>query len=247
MEIVYRSDVGEARKNNEDSVGYFKNKAGVILALVADGLGGHQGGEVASEMAVSHLGYQFEQTDFYEADVGEVWLKKQVAKENETILAKASQYQDLRGMGTTLVCVLLFANEFILANIGDSRGYLLRDSQLLQLSVDHSLVNELVKQGKISPAEAKSHPHKNIITRTLGISEAAKLEINTYPSKAGDYLLLCSDGLTSMVNEEELQGVLETTKDLQAKCDELISLANEAGGLDNITLLIIHLDSEVSG
>ena len=122
----------------------------------------------------------------------------------------------------------------------------MRDGQLLQLSEDHSLVNELVKQGKISPAEAQSHPQKNIITRTLGISTSAKLEANIYPSKLNDYLLLCSDGLTNMVSEAQLQQVLEEAGDLASKCQQLISLANQAGGLDNITLLLVHLDSEVS-
>ena len=247
MDIAYQSDVGRAREKNEDSVDYFKNKAGIIFAIVADGLGGHQGGEVASEMAVSHLGYQFEQTNFEELQEAIIWLENSVKYENEMILKRADQYHDLNGMGTTLVCVLIFDDRFALANIGDSRGYILRKGKLSQLTEDHSLVNELVKRGEISAEEARNHPQKNIITRTLGISDVAKLDINTFTIQADDYILLCSDGLTNMLTNDQMQEIVKDSKlSLTAKCQKLIENANAAGGLDNITLLLMHLDREVS-
>ncbi|MCP0886997.1 Stp1/IreP family PP2C-type Ser/Thr phosphatase [Ligilactobacillus sp. WILCCON 0076] len=247
MDIAYQSDVGRAREKNEDSVGYFKNKAGVIFAIVADGLGGHQGGEVASEMAVSHLGYQFEQTNFEDLQKAIFWLENSAKYENEMILKRADQYYDLNGMGTTLVCVLVFKDSFVLANIGDSRGYLLREGKLSQLTEDHSLVNELVKRGEISAEEARNHPQKNIITRTLGISNAAKLDINSFAIQKDDYILLCSDGLTNMLTNDQLQDVVKDKNlSLTSKCQKLIKSANAAGGSDNITLLLMHLDREVS-
>lgn len=165
--------------------------------------------------------------------------------ENQTILAKAHSYQDLNGMGTTLVCALIFPESFIMANIGDSRGYLLRQGKLRQLTEDHSFVNELLKRGEISPSEAQNHPQKNLITRSLGISKQTEIDEKTFLSQKGDLLLLCSDGLTNMVSDDELQTVLLQDNSLTEKCQTLITLANQAGGRDNITALLIILDGEV--
>ena len=245
MQIAYKTDIGQVRQNNEDSVGYFENQAGIKLAIVADGVGGHQAGEVASGMAVTHLGYQFEQTTFTTSQEGEAWLKTVVMVENQTILAKAHSYQDLSGMGTTLVCALIFPKSFIMANIGDSRGYLLRQGKLSQLTEDHSFVNELLKRGEISPSEAQHHPQKNLITRSLGISKQTEIDEKTFPSQNDDLLLICSDGLTNMVSDDELQAVLLQDNSLTEKCQTLITLANQAGGRDNITVFLLALDREV--
>ncbi|MFB9770559.1 Stp1/IreP family PP2C-type Ser/Thr phosphatase [Lactiplantibacillus modestisalitolerans] len=247
MDFAYRSDIGQQREENEDYVGVFKNKAGINFAIVADGIGGHQGGDVASEMAVSHMGYRFENTDFDQPDDAVKWLSAEVQDENRHIIEKAQEFSDLKGMGTTMVAVILFNEDFLMANIGDSRGYLYRDGALHQLTEDHSLVNELVKRGEISAEQARKHPQKNIITRTLGISPDADIDTNLFPMQPGDQLLLCSDGLTNMVSDDQLATVLKDgNQTATEKCETLIKLANAAGGLDNITALIVAVDGEVA-
>lgn len=138
MEFAYRTDIGRRRPNNQDYVGIFKNQSEATLALVADGMGGHQGGDVASEMAVSHLGYAFEKTDTAEIESIVRWLIFELQQENDVILQKAKQYTDLSGMGTTVVAVIISGTRFVVANIGDSRGYLYRNGHLVQITEDHS-------------------------------------------------------------------------------------------------------------
>lgn len=232
------------RKKNEDYVDVFKNQAGVTFGVVADGLGGHQGGDVASEMAVSHLGHFFEKTNFSDPQAGAQWLEAQVKEENQLILQRANQYSDLMGMGTTLVCGLFFEKQAVLANIGDSRGYLLRNGELFQLTEDHSLVNELLKRGEISVEQAKHHPKKNIITRTLGISNEAVLDQYLIDFQPNDLFLLCTDGLTNMLEDLEIKKILTATESLTTKCELLIGRANKMGGKDNITVLLALVASK---
>ncbi|ANK64367.1 protein phosphatase [Loigolactobacillus backii] len=245
MKFAYRTDVGQKRPNNEDYVSVYQNRSGVHFAIVADGMGGHLGGDVASAMAVLHIGYDFEQTTFKKVEPIVSWLVTELQKENQHILTKSQQYADLSGMGTTFVAVIYFQNEYIIANIGDSRAYLYRNGKLAQLTEDHSLVNELVKHGEISKEAAHHHPQKNIITRTLGVSAEADADVTVRQSQYGDYILLCSDGLTNMVSDDEITAVLASELSLQAKCDQLIKQANAAGGLDNITALLLFEDREV--
>ncbi|WP_178196634.1 Stp1/IreP family PP2C-type Ser/Thr phosphatase [Ligilactobacillus sp. Marseille-Q7487] len=246
MEFVYQSDIGQKRTKNEDSCGYFINQKGLALALVADGLGAYQAGEIASKNAVSHLGEKFEKTDFETTSQATVWLEKQTEIENQDLLLQASQNQDLTGMATTLVGALILPDEIIVANLGDSRCYLLRDNQITQLTEDHSFVNELVKRGEISKEEAKTHPNKNLIMRTLGVDEKAHLDIKFLEGQAQDILLLCTDGLTNMVDDQEISTILSSDTPLEAKAKELVRQANQAGGLDNITVLLCRLDKEVT-
>ncbi|KRL93081.1 Stp1/IreP family PP2C-type Ser/Thr phosphatase [Levilactobacillus hammesii] len=247
MKVAYRTSIGKQRNDNEDYVDVFTNLAGQHLAIIADGIGGHQGGDVASAMAVSHLGHEFEQTDLTTPAAARTWITGEITAENQSIIDKSNQFADLNGMGTTLVAALYFTEEVVIASIGDSRAYLLRDRQFRQLTEDHSLVNELVKRGEISKQAARHHPQKNVIIRSLGISTDARFDLNTYPLVAGDQLLLCTDGLTNMVADEDIRKVLLSDQTPAEKCDQLIEMANAAGGLDNITVLIIaNPDGEVS-
>jgi len=194
------------------------------------------------------MGYRFENTTFDQPTDAVKWLANEVQDENQHIIEKAREFSDLKGMGTTMVAALLFDDEFLMANLGDSRGYLFREGELHQLTEDHSLVNELVKRGEISAEQARKHPQKNIITRTLGISPDADIDTNLFEMAAGDQLLLCSDGLTNMVPDDQLASVLKATDQTAAqKCETLIKMANAAGGLDNITALIVAVDGEVAG
>ncbi|MEJ1300282.1 Stp1/IreP family PP2C-type Ser/Thr phosphatase [Latilactobacillus sakei] len=245
MEVAYQTDVGQQRQNNQDYVGFYTNQRGVQFAIVADGMGGHLGGDVASEMAVSHIGHEFEKTDDTDIEAMVKWLIFELQRENQHILAKANQYDDLSGMGTTLVAVLISGTHYLVANIGDSRVYRLRRNTLRQLTEDHSLVNELVKQGELTAEAAKHHPQKNIITRTLGVSQEVDADVTIYEFEPDDYLLLCTDGLTSMVDDDQLQQTLMAEMTLEEKCAALIQKANEVGGMDNITALILHHEGEV--
>ncbi|MGX6429024.1 Stp1/IreP family PP2C-type Ser/Thr phosphatase [Levilactobacillus yonginensis] len=239
MEVAYRTSIGKQRNDNEDYVDVYTNQAGQHLAIIADGIGGHQGGDVASAMAVSHLGHEFEQTNLATPAAARDWITTEITAENQSIIDKSNQFADLNGMGTTLVAALYFTDEVVIASIGDSRAYLLRDDVLRQLTEDHSLVNELVKRGEISKQAARHHPQKNVIIRSLGISTDARFDLNTYPLVMGDQLMLCTDGLTNMVDDAAIKDVLLSDLTPAEKCDDLVNLANAAGGLDNITVLLI--------
>ncbi|MCI1985636.1 MAG: Stp1/IreP family PP2C-type Ser/Thr phosphatase [Lactobacillus sp.] len=242
MEYAYRTDIGRKRPNNQDYVGVFANQGAATLAIVADGMGGHQGGDVASEMAVSHIGYAFEKTATIDIEAIVRWLVFELQKENSLILEKAQKYTDLTGMGTTLVAVIISGTRFVVANIGDSRGYLYRNGHLVQITEDHSLVNELVKTGELTPEEAKRFPQRNVITRSLGVSDDVDADVTIYDMEYDDYLLLCSDGLTNQVSDTEIAAVLADRTPIGTKAQTLIDQANAAGGPDNITALIIHQD-----
>ncbi|GKQ42565.1 protein phosphatase [Companilactobacillus sp. RD055328] len=240
MKTAYLTDIGKKRQSNQDYVNVFKNTQGAILGLVADGMGGHRGGDVASDMAVSHIGHDFEKTELSSLDTLNNWIMAELEKENNRIIEAANQFSDLNGMGTTMVGVIIYDEKMLVANVGDSRCYLLRDDKLTQLSFDHSLVNELVESGEISKDEARNHPQKNIITQTLGVNNKVKPAAKIFNIQPDDMLLLCSDGLTNMVSEKQIKKTL--TKDilLEDMCKELIDYANEGGGLDNITALIMQ-------
>ena len=246
MKYAFQSDIGNHRDENQDYVGVFKNKQSVLFSIVADGIGGRQGGDVASEMAVSHLGYLFQNTDFDDVTNAVNWLQTEVTQENDEILETAQKYSDLNGMGTTIVVTIILKNQFIVAHLGDSRCYLFKGNELKQLTSDHSLVNELIKKGKLSPEEARNHPQKNIITKTLGISNNSDIDVHSYVWKVNDQLLLCTDGLTNMVTDQTIANVLAGPLSLEQKCLKLIELANQAGGRDNVTVLIIQAEDEVN-
>lgn len=246
MQIAYRTAIGERRTDNEDNVGVFTNQTGVKLAIIADGIGGNQGGDVASEMAVFHLGHAFEKSTLTDFDTASTWLQSQIDEENSNIRERSQQFVDLKGMGTTIVLALLLPNELIVGNIGDSRAYLLRHKKFNQVTEDHSLVNELVKRGELSKQAAKVHPQKNVITRSLGVTDAVQIDLHYLKLNAKDVVLLCSDGLTNMVSDDDIQAVLKGHESLIDKCDRLIAMANEAGGLDNITVVIADNGSGVA-
>lgn len=240
IETAYASSIGRIRKSNQDFVRVFKNKSDITLAIVCDGMGGHQGGDVASTMAVSHLGHNFKTTDFTDAKIAQKWLNVQLSSENETILKTADRFKDLNGMGTTIVLAFAFKDAALVAHLGDSRAYSYADGQFVQLTEDHSLVNELVKMGQITKEQAKHHPQKNIITQALGVSSTIDPEYKTIALHDNDMLLLCTDGLTNSLSDPQIQQIL-ATRDLSLKerCNKLINEANRLGGGDNITVCLV--------
>ncbi|MGH8972358.1 MAG: Stp1/IreP family PP2C-type Ser/Thr phosphatase [Acidimicrobiia bacterium] len=222
------TDVGRGRPANEDSLLVDHDDH---LYAVADGMGGHRAGEVASATAIDALRAAFAQG---------VPLDRAVGEANAAVFEKASANLDMRGMGTTLTAAaLLDDHRLLLGHVGDSRAYLMRDGGVIQITEDHSLVEQLVREGRLRPEEAASHPQKAIITRALGIDP--EVEVDTYPIdlRPGDRVLLCSDGLTNMVADTAIAGVLRRQRDPQQAAEMLVDMANEAGGDDNITVVVI--------
>lgn len=238
MKVAYQTDIGHQRKENQDRVAKFTAPDGTLLVVVADGIGGSRSGDVAAQITVDHLGRQFQAASPNSSLEAIRWFAREVQLINDEILQKSTENPKYQGMGTTLVAAIIFDQAMVVANIGDSRGYVLHDNLLTQVTIDHSLVNELVKHGDITEEEARNYPQNNIITRAIGVSADARTEVNRFDLGAGDQILLCSDGLSKMITREQMMGVLESDLSLTEKCSQLIKMANEAGGPDNITVLI---------
>ena len=239
MKTAYQTDIGKQRSQNQDRVSVFRNQQ-QMLAVVTDGVGGNRSGDVAATIAIDQIGHDFMVAAPTTTETAQQWFQEQVLAANQLILEKSKEKSSYQGMGTTLVAALfLDDHQVVVANIGDSRGYIFHDGLLTQITVDHSLVNELVKNGDMSEAAARLSPQKNIITRAIGISPDAKIEVNTFQLGAGDQILLCTDGLSKMVTSDQLKMVLgDQSQTLGEKCQQLIDLANQAGGPDNVTVLI---------
>ncbi|WP_283595745.1 Stp1/IreP family PP2C-type Ser/Thr phosphatase [Limosilactobacillus vaginalis] len=238
MKVAYQTDIGHQRKENQDRVAKFTAPDGTLLVVVADGIGGSRSGDVAAQITVDHLGRQFQAASPNSSLEAIRWFAREVQLINDEILQKSTENPKYQGMGTTLVAAIIFDQAMVVANIGDSRGYVLHDNLLTQVTIDHSLVNELVKHGDITEEEARNYPQNNIITRAIGVSADARIEVNCFDLGAGDQILLCSDGLSKMITREQMMGVLKSDLSLTEKCSQLIKMANEAGGPDNITVLI---------
>ena len=244
MKIAYASDTGRMRAENQDYVSVFINQSGAQLAIVADGVGGQNGGDVAATMAVSHIGNQWQQSTISTVETAKQWLIEQVNNENDTIVKTAQRYRTLNGMATTLVIAVILANQLIIANIGDSRAYVIRQRQMRQLTVDHNLANELLQEGAITEDEAVTHPGRHLITRQLGVTDHSKPDlfaINLYPD---DYVLMTTDGMPKHVSDENILQTVLSANDIADAVTKLITNTNNAGGSDNVTVLIGHQESE---
>lgn len=231
MKAAGRTDRGKVRELNEDTFGYND-----CLFVVADGMGGHQAGEVASAIAVETILKANLNGDI------KVALKKTLALANQNILKQAEENIELTGMGTTVAVLYLENGLAYVTNIGDSRVYYLSDNELKLLTNDHSLVNELVKTGEITVEEAKSHPKRNILTQALGSNGTMDPEIIKIEINKGDKFLLCSDGLTGSVSETSIQELMTQMIDPEIIVDQLINSANEFGGGDNITVVLVEIN-----
>jgi PPM family protein phosphatase len=231
-ETIQMTDTGRQRRDNEDSM-YVR----APVFVVADGMGGAQAGEVASRIAVE----AFEQ-GLPDSGSPEERLADRAREANRRIHELSHADLERHGMGTTLTAAYLDDSHLAIAHVGDSRAYLFRDGELQRLTQDHSLVGELVRKGKLTEEQAEEHPQRSIITRALGPEASVEVDTWTYPVKDGDILLLCSDGLTSMVPEEKIADVLESSASLRDAATRLIREANAAGGRDNITVVLTRLE-----
>ncbi|MGZ4162189.1 MAG: Stp1/IreP family PP2C-type Ser/Thr phosphatase [Neobacillus sp.] len=246
MKAVFKTDQGRIRSNNEDNGGAFLNRDGHLLAIVADGMGGHLAGDVASEMTITLLQERWEQSQGIEtADQAEAWLKKHILEVNKLLLNHSMSNTECEGMGTTIEAVIATNFFTTIAHVGDSRCYILNDSGFKQLTEDHTLVNELVRTGQITKEDAEHHPRKNVILRALGTEEDVKIDLKTIMFEEGDFLLLCSDGLSNKVHEKDMIQILQSNDSLEHRAAALINLANENGGEDNITLIILEFNDEI--
>lgn len=241
MKFTIKSDVGQRRKVNEDAAGYFESKNHIPLMMVCDGIGGHNAGEIASSMALMSIGQSWEKTNIENMEEAYQWIVHKIEEANDDILTRSTQYEDLYGMGTTLVAACVIGNQLMIANVGDSRAYVLRNFQLKQLTEDQSLVNALLKSGEITPEEAENHPNKNIVTQSLGVTSAVEIDFVRMTVKDEDILLLCSDGLSDMLSLEEIRNVLNHYSDLEQQVEKAVQAANESGGRDNITVAIAKI------
>jgi serine/threonine protein phosphatase PrpC len=231
IEIGSATDIGRVRERNEDSLLIHPP-----LFIVADGMGGHRGGDVASRIAVETM----ERLE----DEDRASLAEHVRGANRAVWQRAGEDQRLSGMGTTLTAVRIDGDHLTLAHVGDSRAYLLRDGTLSKLTTDHTLVERMLKAGEITPAEAEVHPHKNVMTRALGTEEDVEVDEEGVSLEDGDRLLLCSDGLTGMVTEDQIQAILEASPEPQNAAERLVRAANRAGGVDNISVVVLSAHTE---
>jgi len=239
IEVAHLTDIGRKRKHNEDAFGFFSLSEDEVLAIVADGMGGHASGEVASRMAVEIIRevYSKERT---EQDVSEA-LKSAFEVANFTILQKSLEQEDLNGMGTTATALVIKGDQTFVGHMGDSRAYLFRNATVHQLTQDHSMVNRMVEQGLLTKEEAQRHPQRNVIYKTLGVNRDADLDlVGPLSAQGDDIFLLCSDGLTNLVSDEELLEIVKEKSPKEA-CEKLIQLANNRGGHDNITIQILKV------
>lgn len=248
FQYVMESDTGKKREVNEDRVAVLKRPSGLMLALVADGMGGHNAGDVASEMTVEAMSKHFlEEGDdqFVSADSKKQWLDNKVRLINSEVFEYAESHPECKGMGTTLIAVLIEDRQGIICHIGDSRVYTF-NGQAEQITRDHSYVNVLLDNGEISEQEAEVHPKKNWIVRALGTEREIEGEMLELDLSEVSYLLICTDGLSNKVSKEEVADIVNPASPLSRKGKELVDLANDKGGEDNISfVLLAPADGEV--
>lgn len=240
MKYSYITDTGKVRDHNEDSVVITENMNHEILLTVADGMGGHNAGEIASSIAITHIGTRFKELSTIGNKEDAInWLKETVSEINLLLYKYTEEHPESAGMGTTFVLALL-TNDFLLfGNIGDSSGYVIKNKKLHKITTDHTLVNLLVKSGELTEEEAKEHPRKNVLMKALGAAVAVEMDIFDVETDI-EGILLCSDGLTNMLDDEQITKVLNEDLDIEDKLNKLIYKCNNRGGNDNIS--IAYLD-----
>lgn len=235
-----RTDVGVIRSGNEDNY-LLKPDAGVFI--VADGMGGHAAGEVASEMAVKIIGQGIIGLAGQPDDEAADQIKRVIQEANSAIFERTLTETEKRGMGTTATAMLVNGPHYLIGHVGDSRAYLFRDHRLVQLTKDHSYVQEQVDAGYLTPEQARTHPYSNVITRCVGANAEVIPDLYLGTLRPNDVYLLASDGLTGMLEDHELNAVLEAESEPEAIVATLITEANRRGGLDNITAIIVRVES----
>ena len=243
MDTFYLTDTGKIRDHNEDSVIILSNDHGEYLLAVADGMGGHKAGEVASAIVINQLTEEFYNLDSLGDKENAIeFLRNVVVDMNNKIFDYTKENPDSKGMGTTFVCAVKTKDYLLYGNIGDSSGFVIKNHKLTKVTKDHTLVNLLVSTGELSAEEAKYHPRKNVLMRALGANNPIEIDIFDVETDIGG-ILLCSDGLTNMITEEQIEKVLAEDKNAEDTVHKLINKANARGGNDNISVAYLKNES----
>ena len=245
MKSFYLTDAGRVRSHNEDSVTIVKNQSGEHLMMVADGMGGHRAGEIASSMVVTHLGSRFSNINTIGTKFDAVnWLNENINTINTNIIKYTEENPESTGMGTTIVLALLTNDFLIFGNIGDSSGFVFKNKKLHKITKDHTLVNLLVEAGELAPEEAANNPKKNVLMKALGTEGKQVLDIFDVDTDV-DAIMLCSDGLTNMLTTEQIEKVLNDDElKIEDKLIKIIKKCNARGGTDNISIAYLLKDGE---
>lgn len=240
MEYSYLTDPGKVREHNEDSVIVVKNHNNEYLLAVADGMGGHKDGEIASSLAISHIGKSFRELGkLGTKEEAILWIKNIVSEANVLIYKYTEENPESTGMGTTLVLSVLTKDYLLFGNIGDSSGYVLKNGVIHKVTTDHTLVNLLVKSGELTEQEAKEHPRRNVLMKALGATNTVEMDIVDIETDV-DGIFLCSDGLTNMLDDEQISTVLNESLTIEQRLNKLIVKANNRGGTDNISVSFLE-------
>jgi len=234
------TDVGVVRSGNEDS---FLLDCAKGLFIVADGMGGHAAGEVASEMAVQIVAKELGSLRGLSDGEAAARMRSAIRKANAAIFDRTLAEHDKRGMGTTTTVMVLFSRRYLIGQVGDSRAYLLREGELLQLTKDHSYVQEQVDAGLLTPEQARTHPYSNVITRCVGANEDVAPDVYFGNLEQGDVVLLASDGLTGMLEDNQIATIMGAEENPEGAVNKMIADANRRGGLDNITAIVVRVDA----
>lgn len=234
MRVLSFSETGQVRKNNEDALLVLSSYG---MFAVADGMGGHQAGEIASGTAMSELEKMAPELDEITNDKLESWLKEAIAQANHVIYETSALHPENQGMGTTLTLLVLRQTLGFVAHIGDSRAYLWRDEGLVRLTVDHSLTEELVRLGQITVEEASNHPQRHVLMRALGTSKQIQIDFQTCDLRPGDVFLLCTDGFSNLLSDEEITERFKQPESWEARLEGLKRIILERGASDNFTAL----------
>jgi len=246
------TNIGRKRDHSEDSIAL--PETGERLAIVCDGMGGHASGEVASRLAVELIVDHFTETGKQQTLTWPYKVDRDMRKDvnrmvtgimlaNLEIWERSQREARFKGMGTTCVALYFLDDHLIIGHVGDSRCYRVRGTELTQMTEDHSLINDYIRMKRVTPEEAENWPHKNVIVRALGMKESVQVDILTEKPHVGDTYMLCSDGLTGMIKDDQIQHILMTEKDLDRACTRLIQAANEEGGVDNISVVLARVDA----
>ncbi|MGN5882151.1 Stp1/IreP family PP2C-type Ser/Thr phosphatase [Staphylococcus simulans] len=244
LNAEFFTDTGHHRKKNEDAGGIFYNMTEQQLLVLCDGMGGHKAGEVASEFVVQRLKELFEEENLVEEHQAEDWLRMKLQKVNRELYSYALTDDNFKGMGTTAVAALIFDKHAVIANIGDSRAYLVNSREIEQITNDHSFVNHLVMTGQITEEEAFTHPQRNIITRVMGTDKFVVPDIYVKRLNFNDYLLMNSDGLTDFVRPFQIKEQLNQDLPLEAQGQALLELAQIHDSTDNVSLVLAEIEGD---
>lgn len=242
LNAQFFTDTGQHREKNEDAGGIFYNQTHQQLLVLCDGMGGHKAGEVASQFVTNQLRDYFETENFIELDQAESWLSKTLKDINLELFEYATTNEEYRGMGTTCVCALIFDNKIVVANIGDSRAYVINSREIEQITYDHSFVNHLLMTGQITEEEAFNHPQRNIITKVMGTDRRVSPDIFTKRISYYNYLLLNSDGLSDYVRNHEIETLMNQSTSLNELGKALIQAALDHQSKDNVSVLLAEIE-----